>query len=67
MPRQTKAEKLIDLRVGAAYRRTCCGVQINMLDITKVFAVGKKAIIAGVDNVELDRVVKTFVDTIRLN
>lgn len=62
--KQTKAEKLIDRQIEAAYRRTCCGVQINIMDISKVFAEGRKALAEGR---ALDEAIPAFVETIRQN
>jgi len=42
--KQTKAEKIIDARIDRVYRRHCSGVQVNIMDIPKIFAVGHKAI-----------------------
>lgn len=65
--KQTKAEKLADRRIELAYRRWCSGVQIDVMDIGKVFAVGHKAIAEGADNDELARAIVAFVETIRKN
>ena len=59
--------KAIDTRIQAAYGRTCEGIQIGIMDITKVFAHGKAAIERGADDTQLDRDIRAFVETIRLN
>jgi hypothetical protein len=58
-----KAEK----RINAVYAATCSGVQINVMDIGKVFAVGRKAIAEGADDGELALKICQFVATIRKN
>lgn len=67
MSRQTKAEKLIDSRINNAYCRSCSGVQIDVMDIGKVFAAGRAAIAAGADDAALEAVIVAFVQTIRHN
>jgi hypothetical protein len=39
----TAAQKKIDRLVEAAYYRQCSGVQIDMLDIEKIYAEGRRA------------------------
>jgi len=64
MAKQSKAEKLIDKRIETAYRATCSGVSINIMDIGKVFAEGRKLIATGVDDATLGTGLRAFVDTI---
>ena len=47
MARQTKAEKLIDTVVEAAYGRNCSGVQFDIFDVGKVMDAGRAAARAG--------------------
>lgn len=65
MPRQTKAEKLIDMRIDAAYRRTCSGIAIDMMAIPTVFRVGRVAIVNGATDDALDKAIIDYVATIR--
>jgi hypothetical protein len=60
--KKTKAEKHIDKQIEAVYREHCSGVQINMLDIPKVFDEGRKAIAEGRD---LKTAIVDFVKTIQ--
>ena len=63
----TKADKLADRRIDRAYRKNCEGIQIDVFDISKVFAVGRAAIAAGDDDVALAAKIVAFVATIRKN
>lgn len=62
-----KQQKQIDRRVEQAYYATCSGVQIDIMDIGKVFDVGREALGAGADEAKLHEVIVAFVDTIRKN
>ena len=72
MPRKTKeqkAEALIDDRITKAYYAGCSGIQIDIMDIRKVFVAGRKAIAdnPGIDETGLTLAVRAFVETIRHN
>jgi hypothetical protein len=54
-------------RVEEAYYRSCSGVQIDIMDISKVFAVGEKAVAEGADDTALEAAIVDFVQTIRKN
>lgn len=60
---KNKAEK----RVEQAYYRTCSGVQINVMDIGKVFTFGEAIVAQGVTDEVLGEKIKDFVETIRKN
>ena len=59
--------KAIDKRVEQAYYATCSGVQINIMNIGKVFAAGRAALAAGADETGLRAAIVEFVETIREN
>lgn len=67
MARQTKAEKQAEKRIDVAYRSTCSGIAINIMDIGKIFAEGQKLIATGVDDAALAVGIRAFVDTIATN
>lgn len=68
MLKQTKTDKAIDARIDRAYRTTCAGVQINIMDISKVFQHGRRLIVMDhVDDAQLAAGVREYVETIRQN
>jgi hypothetical protein len=56
-----------DVRIERVYYANCSGIQINVMDIGKVFDVGRKAIADGADDAMLTARVVAFVETIRHN
>ncbi len=64
---QKAAAKALDARIQRAYGLACSGIQINLLDIPKVYAEGRKAIEAGADDAALQEAIKAFVAKIRQN
>lgn len=64
---QKAAAKAIDVRIERAYGSACQGVQINILDIPKVFDEGRRALAAGADDAALEEAIKAFVAKIRQN
>jgi hypothetical protein len=42
--------KKIDARVNSAYSKNCSGIQVNIMDLSKVMAVGKASVLAGDDD-----------------
>lgn len=46
------SKKKIEAQVSAIYYKNCSGIQIDIMDIGKIFAVGEASIIAG-DNEEV--------------
>ena len=67
-PLSAKKQALFnDKRIDVAYRNRCSGIQIDIMDISKVFREGQKAIDNGADDVTLSQVIFDFVQTIRKN
>lgn len=64
MPRQTKEEKARDHLIEQTYYRHGSGVQINVMDIGKVFEMGRAAMNAGQD---LDQAIKDAIAKFRQN
>lgn len=69
--KMTRSEKIAankaSKRIEAAYYAGCNGVQINIMDIGKVFKHGETLIAGGADDVALQAGVIAFVETIRMN
>ena len=65
MNRTEKAQaKKLDREIEQVYSVNCSGVQIDILDISKVFAVARKARAEGKD---IKTAIVEFVQTIRKN
>lgn len=62
--KQSKASRLADRRIDEAYRRSCSGIAINIMDIGKVFTIGRAAIARGENDAELAATLLAFVRTI---
>lgn len=56
-----------DRIIETAYRATCSGIQINVMDIGKVFAHGRTLLATSKDLTELALGIRAFVETIRQN
>lgn len=62
--KQTKQDKLNDKRIEQAYYARCSGIQINVMDISKVFAHGRMLIADGATDAALGDGILTFVRSI---
>ena len=65
----TRAQKLADKRIEALYYQRCSGIQINVMDIGRVFKAGHTAIATkpDIDDAALGDAIAAFVETIRKN
>jgi hypothetical protein len=61
-----RGQKKIDDRIERAFNASCKGVQINIMDIGKVFEVGRLAVAEGADDAMLAAKIRGFVDTIKV-
>jgi len=62
-----KQKNALDKKIEQAYYASCRGVQIDIMDISKVFDVGHKALAEGADDETLKAKIVAFVETIRFN
>jgi len=64
MARQTKQEKEIDKRIESTYYKYGSGVQVGIMDIPKIFQMGREAITNGED---LDKAIQDAIAKFRVN
>ena len=64
MAKQSKADKALDREINKLYHENCSGIQINIMDILKVFAAARSARAEGRD---MKEVIISFVNSIRKN
>ena len=62
-----RQEKQADQRIERMYGLRCSGIQIDIMDIGKVFRVGYAAVERGAGDKELGDDIAEFVETIRKN
>jgi len=62
-----RQQNAADKRINALYCRLCSGVQIDIMDIGKVFKAGYAAIEGGATDEALGEAIVAFVQTIRKN
>lgn len=44
MPKKTKAEKELENRVAACFRKSCSGIQVSIFDLGSIMQVGKDVV-----------------------
>jgi hypothetical protein len=59
-----KKQNATDRRISAAYARAASGIQINIMDISRVYAVAEAAVKSGADDAGLEKAIGDFVQTI---
>ncbi len=64
MAKQSKADKALDREIDKLYRENCANIAIDIMDIGKVFAEGRKARMEGRD---MKEAIVSFVNSIRKN
>lgn len=62
--KRSKAEQALDKQIERIFYTRCAGVQLNVLDIGKVFAAGRAAAATGAD---LEAAVIAAVAALRVN
>lgn len=73
MQTMTRSEKIsknrLDKRIERLYYARCRGIEINVMDIGKVFKAGAASVLAkpNISDDELGQAIYDFVQTIRLN
>ena len=65
MKKASRTDKALDKRIEQAFYRTCQGVQVNILDIPKVFREGRRLCAEGATDETLDAGIKAYVQTIK--
>ncbi len=60
----SKADKALDREIDKLYRENCANIQINIMDIPRIFQVAKEARAQGKD---MKEAIVTFVNSIRKN
>ncbi len=60
----SKADKALDREINKLYRENCANIQINIMDIPRIFKVAKEARAQGKD---MKEAIVTFVQSIRKN
>lgn len=68
MPKMTKKQKkILDSRVSRACSVAIQNLQVNVMDLGKIFQVGEDAAIAGDDDIALQSKICAFVSTLKTN
>ena len=62
-----KQKQAIDARISRIYGQRCSGVQVNVMDLSKVFRVAQVAVATGGDDQAVGDAIVAFVETIRVN
>lgn len=63
--KQSKLDRQMDDQIKKAYAQSCSNISIDIMDIGRVFEIGRQALKNGATNEELAIVLREFVETIR--
>ena len=67
-PRQAKAAaKATDARIDRIYSKRCSGIQVNVMDLGKIFDHARKIAATGADDAALGDSLLAYVNIIRKN
>jgi hypothetical protein len=61
---KTPQQKRIDTLVGAAYHKACSGLVVNIMDLGKIMAEGRKLLAEGVTEERLCSGLRAFTETL---
>jgi len=64
--RKSKAEKATDARIARIYAQRCSNIQINIMDIPKIYAAARVVAANGADDAELGDYMAAYVNAIRV-
>lgn len=65
MPKAPKKTVDLNTKISEIFRRECSGIQINMMDIGKIFAAGRAVVAEGGDDAALTQRIKATVEALR--
>jgi short-subunit dehydrogenase len=67
MARKTSKKNDVDARIEKLYGQRCHGIQIDIMDISKVFKHAREVAETGADDIVLGDAIAAYVETIRKN
>ena len=67
MARKSSKKNPVDVRIEKLYHERCSGVQLNIMDLPKVWKYARSVAETGVNDVVLGDSIAAFVEKIRTN